>query len=770
MIGALEGRPRERGQGVKKQKIIYCLVVLAAFSLALLGIWKDIYSQTLTGVEFQTAHPHPFGSSLVAEELYIDPGPFAESEALELKAGSYRAILRYHALKAGSQLNILDDGGATLATRTLDPALGEDTVSFTLAHKGKVRVQLVYGGGSFTLHSVTLRRGGLYYTDHLLLALFALALGALGYRWLFGKRRAGEALADTALAQARLNRAAPVLLVVFVGVFASLNCFADAIPAGHDLEFHLVRIESIAEGWQAGQFPVRVHPVPMNGKGYLQGAMYPDLFLWPAALLWLLGVSLTGSYQFLLFLINVATGLIAYYAGKTLFQTKWNGAVAAVLYTLAWYRMYNLLERAALGEVLAMSFLPLLALGLYQIFFGDYKKWPLVAVAASGIIQSHVLSVLMAGLFSALFGLVFIRRLFGEKKRLLALFKALGITLLANAWFLVPFLYFSLGFSGTLGIIGASASLEGVSLPALLTGGLDPDGPPYGPGPALVAGAVFFLAVALFRRERLDETGRKALRVGGVCLGLAALALLLCSDLIPWAHMDRLPLVGRLLGSMQFPWRFLSIATLALVLCVVAALAALPPRRHRMQALVAILLCAAIPAGLIINQAAAKPQANTVSRSSEIEINNIYAGQYLYQGSDIMVLLESDIQIKNSDLGTEGLTITNYTKRGTSLAFSYQAQPGTGSLVLPLVWYAGYRAVDENGSRLAVSPQSDGLVQVALPGVQGSVRVWYAGEWFFRLGDAVSLATLALALLFMLRGRAKAFGGSGPFQRPQGAR
>lgn len=107
------------------------------------------------------------------------------------------------------------------------------------------------------------------------------------------------------------------------------------------------------------------------------------------------------------------------------------------------YRFTNIYARGALGETLALTFLPLIIAGFYHVLLGDKKKWPWLVIGFTGVIESHVLSTATMGVIFAVCCLIFIRELFCDK-RWLELLKAAGLTVLLNLWFLVPFLFFYL--------------------------------------------------------------------------------------------------------------------------------------------------------------------------------------------------------------------------------------------------------------------------------------------------------------------------------------
>ena len=93
---------------------------------------------------------------------------------------------------------------------------------------------------------------------------------------------------------------------------SSYPLFTDYLTQGHDMNFQLYRIEGIKDGLLSGQFPVRIHPTHANGYGYATPVLYPELFLYIPAVFRLMGMSVVGSFQLFLLLINTATAFIMY--------------------------------------------------------------------------------------------------------------------------------------------------------------------------------------------------------------------------------------------------------------------------------------------------------------------------------------------------------------------------------------------------------------------------------------------------------------------------
>ena len=143
---------------------------------------------------------------------------------------------------------------------------------------------------------------------------------------------------------------------------------------GHDLKFHLARIEGVADALKQGQFPVHINPTQANGYGNASATMYPQFFIYFPAVLRLTNLSLLNTYKVLIFLINLITALCAWIGFKNVWKSRKAGYIGCAIYMMGLYRLDDLYIRAAIGEALALAFLPIVFWGMYEILFADKKK------------------------------------------------------------------------------------------------------------------------------------------------------------------------------------------------------------------------------------------------------------------------------------------------------------------------------------------------------------------------------------------------------------
>ena len=117
-----------------------------------------------------------------------------------------------------------------------------------------------------------------------------------------------------------MNDKKHILLYIILIIFTSVPIINDFLFRGHDIYFHLMRIEGLAQGLRCGQFPVKIQPVWYDDFGYAVSVFYGDLFVYIAAFLRLMGFSLQDSYKGYLICCNIATILISGYSFGKIFD------------------------------------------------------------------------------------------------------------------------------------------------------------------------------------------------------------------------------------------------------------------------------------------------------------------------------------------------------------------------------------------------------------------------------------------------------------------
>lgn len=542
-------------------------------------------------------------------------------------------------------------------------------------------------------------------------------------------------------------------LVLAIGMLSCIPLLSSYLIDGNDLYIHLARIEGIYQGIGNGEFPVYINTVMMSGYGNLSASMYPQLFLYPLSILRAMGVSLYLCYKLLLVLINIMTAFFSFYAVKNITKSEKAAFLACVFYTLSLYRMNDMYFRAALGETMALTFLPLVLWGAYELLWGNSKKWYILALGMSGVIEGHVLTVEMCILFLLFEGVCMLIYSRTEKisVRIVNGIKAICLTCLLNAFFIVPFLFFSgedlqvfTNMPNEVAGTGAYFSQMFALFPG--TAGIDrSDGVANGEMPmtiggVLLAGIIMFFMVCREKRER--DT---AISIGKHCIYMGAMALYMASWIFPWETISRNAFVSQIVGSLQFAWRFLGPATL--FLSVASAIGIVKYTENKKNGKwVAGIVCAAALASTFYFMDMLVQEAPQVADKMEIAESDLCDALYMYSNGDKFEALQLDYRrnmaVVKSYLGTE-ITCENYVKKGTNISVDIAASGAileNDYIQFPLYYFPGYE-IEIDGQKVDAEVKNR-LVAYPVPDGRVHIEVKYNPPVIFDIANMITLFTV----------------------------
>ncbi|MEX2783873.1 hypothetical protein AB3331_01595 [Streptococcus sp. H49] len=186
------------------------------------------------------------------------------------------------------------------------------------------------------------------------------------------------------------------LLVAFVYLYPLIHGSGGGLY-GDDLHFHIDRVRGLATIWQS---PVSFQSFYKVGLGI--NFFYPYLTYYPYYLLYAVFHDFYTAWIIYFYILTSLTYLIAYFSSFRILASRQSSHLFALFYTFASYRLVNLLIRFAVGELIAITFLPLVFCGLYLILKGNYEKWYYLTFGMALIIYSHILSFVMTSVLVVL--------------------------------------------------------------------------------------------------------------------------------------------------------------------------------------------------------------------------------------------------------------------------------------------------------------------------------------------------------------------------------
>ena len=194
---------------------------------------------------------------------------------------------------------------------------------------------------------------------------------------------------------------------IFLIIFCVLPLLSVPTIKGHDLMFHLQRIEALAKEMKIGNIFPHIYTMLLDGNGYAAPMFYGQVFLLiPAALINYCGLSVMQAYNIFIVLLVSATAFSMYFCTFSITKSRNASFCGAIMFTLSSYMGADLFYRSALGEIQSFVFIPIVFAGFYNILYADINKWYLLPLGMVGMLHCHTLSSVIT-VFSLILFLVF---------------------------------------------------------------------------------------------------------------------------------------------------------------------------------------------------------------------------------------------------------------------------------------------------------------------------------------------------------------------------
>lgn len=538
------------------------------------------------------------------------------------------------------------------------------------------------------------------------------------------------------------------LLLTAVIIMSCYYYISAENPYGHDVRFHFLRVSGIAQSINEGIIPQRVNSVFNYGYGYINAIMYPELFLYIPGYLASIGMSVFGAIKIFYFIINIFTVLFSYYSFKGISQNRYSAFIACIIYSLSFYRLENIYVRSAMGEALFMMFLPLAVYALYSIFYSPRKRWILMFLSVSAIVQSHILGTVMTGALLAVLFVIFsmdtVLKKQWTKECVLLTIKSAFCCVMANLWFLVPFAYYY--FTQPLMFFDRAVQIENffiriIPFKSFISLSLVRRNIIENMGIVVTCGAVVCIVLQFFA---LFEKGKNLFLTVSVLVG-AIITAVLITDITPWQALSQNSLIQAFMAAIQFSFRFYG-----LYICLIALLfSLLAPKKIKTSlgymAVIAAMIIAAIgTSDFYTNGEIVNYYGYELAESSDAP------NEYLMEAANIVNEIANPHKLRASD----NITVSSYSKIGYTVKVKIEKTDGEiGFVKLPLLYYFGYSAITETGQRLKVSSAENGILAVEIPAdlTSAVIHTEFGNKLIFDLPLVVSSIFVILCIGYFFK-------------------
>ena len=485
------------------------------------------------------------------------------------------------------------------------------------------------------------------------------------------------------------------VIVLAISVFACQPYLNNRLIYTHDLGYHLNRIISISQNLNIKVFPSFIHSRLLDNLGYANSIFYPEIFLYiPAILMSLLHLHPLTVYKIFLIMITFFTFITTYISVKGIFKKKEIAWLSTLLYVFSLYRLTDIYVRGALGEILCFVFVPLIFYGLYEIIFGENKKWWIISIGLFGIANSHVLTFIIIIPVILVLCLFNIDRIFNDKKRFLNLFIAgiLGVVLCIG--FFGPMLEqkvndkfyvdgASLLSSDTIKEYATSLSM---SLASDLKSGFALDSSTKENSMSEGIGAILLICAGLIISRKGLSYKENRFEIQIFILG--SIVYLMTTKMFPWEKCEFLKVI-------QFPFRLNFIPTMCFSL--IGAKSFYEIVTNKRDSIIIFSLIILFISGYVLSSVELNFNSKVYKTFEDVigifenQVGNL---EYLPVDTDIKDLNLYNVNNKENTI--------NFSQVGSKIEFEYNEDDFDFEINIPLIYYKGYKAnlIDENGNKI----------------------------------------------------------------------
>jgi len=728
------------------------------------------------GVEEATVQ---FGDYLQERQGYVADvmtgatGSMMAFEGISLPRGHYVVSLKYETdTDYVNGCKVIADAagfrGCLANGDVFHAALRETNLDmWLLRDAGPIAVQVDYNAGTLIVGGLTIRETNALNRIYLTVLLFGIAL--CNSVLLFREYDKLVGVSE------RTKRVMFGLGVIWI--FSSLPLLTDYILESGDVTYHLNRIEGIKDGILSGQFPVRIAPRWLEGNGYASAIFYPEITLLPAAILRMIGFTITTSYRIYMMIMNLITVLVSYYCFSKMFRNEYIGVLCSMLHVLSIYRIFNMYVKGSLGEMQAMVFLPLLVYGFYRVFTQDSEtnsyKWTFLplTVAFAGLIQSHLLTCELVGGFTILLCIILWKKVL-RKATFLVLTKTVILSVLISAWFLVPF--FDYMVTGNFVIQNVSART--IQERGLYVAHLFTPIPFYGDNTLFKhtgmvetapVGIGFILLIVILiwlylwftkGKQGLKEKGLSGedINLGILVSVFAIISMVMSLNVFPWDRIQTVNgVLAVLVSSLQFPTRLLTIANIMLVVLagIIGKYVLVSGKESLVGGFVISICGLTVLTSLFgMNDHLHKGKYMKIYGPSGMGYGYIAGAEYLPYGTD-----QTRLVFRNPE-SSENVCIEGFEKGALKVDVNcYNIGSGEGILTMPLLYYKGYVAYDvDTKEELEVFDGENHSVSVKVPeGYSGVICTRFVSLWYWRVAEGITVLTVFGVVLLYRRDKKK---------------
>lgn len=161
-----------------------------------------------------------------------------------------------------------------------------------------------------------------------------------------------------------------------------------------DMLFHVSRLQGLDNF-----FTSPVNFTNFNGSGKIVNITYPPITLLPIIITKIFSSDLYIRYLVTWIYVGLIQSFVSYYCIYKMTNNKLISLLFSIFTTFSVSKFNYMFEHAAISNVLALAFVPIVIWGFKELIFNNYKKFYILAIGLSLITLTHILTTLIIIIF-----------------------------------------------------------------------------------------------------------------------------------------------------------------------------------------------------------------------------------------------------------------------------------------------------------------------------------------------------------------------------------
>lgn len=244
---------------------------------------------------------------------------------------------------------------------------------------------------------------------------------------------------DKIIEQIKQNKWIHYAIIVIIGIILSLPLSQIQIRETHDGFLHLLRMIGTKNSLSIGEIPPIVAPYFCKGGGYAMNLFYNPLVTYIPLLIKLFTPSYAIALKVFASICITLSGITMYKFVHEVTKKRTIAIFSAIIYLIAPYKLGDVYKRFAIGEFASFIFMPLLFIGMYNLFNQDRKKHYYIAIGTIGLILTHTITTFYTAIFCMIY-IIFNMQKLKQKEIIKKILINTAFIILITMFFTMPML------------------------------------------------------------------------------------------------------------------------------------------------------------------------------------------------------------------------------------------------------------------------------------------------------------------------------------------